>query len=207
MCFRRHIERIISTAPHKEKKRWMEIMLESEDEKLHSIAQFFITLGVLAKEKTAEEIIDLITGITIEKNADQSFQSPYKNFYFQTSELQTTSLEYLDRLQSLQSFIQELRAYKGIGVLSLSDAIEFLDLHEKHRLSLYYKSNFNNDKTAVNLITAHGAKGLEFENVYIINCEEEEWIKKGNLNKITFPTNLHLHQKTKTSTTNSASFT
>src|SRR4029079_10731288 len=43
---------------------------------------------------------------------------------------------------------------------------------------------------AVQFMTAHKAKGLEFEAVFIVNCEEQSWMKsRGNFD-LKLPSNL-----------------
>lgn len=177
----------ISIKADKERKLWLEVMMESEDEKLKNIANFLITLGIDAKEKTAEEIIDMITGIE-----DATFKSPYKDYYFSAEKFENEKLEYLNLLQGLQALLKKVRQYKGTGAKTVTDVIELVGLHEKHKLSMYYKNAFNSDEKAINLLTAHGAKGLEFENVYLLHCQDGEWIKGFSFNKISFPLNIPL---------------
>ena len=46
-------------------------------------------------------------------------------------------------------------------------------------------------KEGVNLLTAHGCKGLEFEHVFIIKCHESNWVEKNNgRNNYSLPKNL-----------------
>lgn len=177
----------ISVQAYREKKLWLEVMLESPDENLKNIANFLIALGIDAKEKTAEEIIDMITGIEAKE-----FKSPYKDYYFSPEKFANEKLEYLDHLQSLQALMEKVRAYKGVGAKTVSDVVELVELYEKHKLSMYYENAFNSDQKAVNLLTAHGAKGLEFENVFLLHCNDREWTRGYNGEKISFPSNIPL---------------
>lgn len=177
----------ISIKADKERKLWLEVMEESEDEKLKNIANFLITLGIDAKEKTAEEIIDMITGIE-----ESGFKSPYKDYYFSAEKFENEKLEYLNLLQGLQALLKKVRQYKGTGAKTVTDVIELVGLHEKHKIAMYYKNAFNSDEKAINLLTAHGAKGLEFENVFLLHCQDGEWVKGSSFNKISFPLNIPL---------------
>lgn len=177
----------ISVQAYREKKLWLEVMLESSNEKLKSLAQFLINLGIDAKEKTAEEIIDMITGIEA-----ATFKSPYKDYYFSAEKFKNEKLEYLNLLQGLQALLRKVRRYKGTGAKTVTDVIELVGLHEKLKLSMYYMNAFNSDEKAINLLTAHSAKGLEFENVFLLHCQDGEWIKGSSFNKIPFPLNIPL---------------
>ncbi len=200
----------ISAKAAREHKLWLEIMLESDHENIKNIARFFLELSITAKDSTAEEIIDLITGSTQDmgsidedgmalnkgeidqaRPSSQKYRSPYKNYYFSNERFENSRLDYLEFLQSLQAFIRKIREYRGTETLMVKDIVEFVELHEKHHLSLYYKSSFNDEEKAVNLMTAHKAKGLEFENVFVLHCQEEFWIDRRN-DKLSFPSNIPL---------------
>lgn len=57
---------------------------------------------------------------------------------------------------------------------SLTDFLTFIDLLEKHQLTITADSTTVTNQ-AVQLMTAHGSKGLEFEHVYIINTHDTKW--------------------------------
>lgn len=183
---------------------WLEVMLDSENPKLKNLAKFLIKLGGEAKEKTVEEIIDFITGIKsldIEEEdkeaagrlfSEPEFCSPFKEFYFNAEKFKNEQVEYFDYLNSLKAFIDKVRKYKGGKALSVSDLVEFLELHKKHKIELYLEDYFNNEDKSVNLLTVHKAKGLEFEAVFVISCEDGTWMKSGFIDKLSFPSNLPL---------------
>jgi len=185
----------ISREAYNQWKQWLEIMLSGE-EKIRNIAEFLINLGFAAKEKTAEEIIDLITGSSAEKRKtslfeEQEFTSPYKEFYFSGKNFEYSKLEYLDYLECLQAFVKKIREYRGTETLMVGDVVEFVNLHETHKLGLHYKSQFSDEEQSVNLMTAHKAKGLEFDTVYLLHCQESDWINRMT-DKLKFPANVPL---------------
>lgn len=171
----------LSVSAHKSKRLWLEIMLKVPE--LKDQAEFFINLEQEAKEKTAEEIIDYITG----SKELAGFTSPYRDYYFKG-----TDKSYLEFLASLQAFIQAIRNHQGTEILSVTDIINFVELHQKHHLPLTYTSAKQLSDNGVNLLTAHSAKGLEFDTVYIINCQDSSWIGRGSNSKLNFPSNLPL---------------
>jgi len=171
----------LSAESYKSKKLWLEHMLETPE--LKPLAEFFIHLEQEAKEKTAEEIIDYITG----SKEINEFTSPYRNYYFKD-----TDQNYLDFLTSLQAFIQAIRNHKGTAILTVTDILDYVELHQKHRLPLTYTSPSANNEKAVQLLTAHSAKGLEFDTVYVVNCQDSSWIGRHMPNKLSFPSNLSL---------------
>jgi DNA helicase-2/ATP-dependent DNA helicase PcrA len=62
-------------------------------------------------------------------------------------------------------------------LLKLSGLINSIELMEKEGLTLPLVQVSGNDK-GVNLLTAHGSKGLEFEYVFVAGCNSAFWEKK-----------------------------
>lgn len=61
--------------------------------------------------------------------------------------------------------------------LNLQELITLIDLMEKEDIRLPMVQVSGNDK-GVNLLTAHGSKGLEFEHVFLAGCNASSWEKK-----------------------------
>ena len=61
--------------------------------------------------------------------------------------------------------------------LSLQQLINIFDLMEKEGLSLPLVRVGGTDQ-AVNLLTAHGSKGLEYDYVFLAGCNSANWEKK-----------------------------
>jgi DNA helicase II / ATP-dependent DNA helicase PcrA len=61
--------------------------------------------------------------------------------------------------------------------MSLRELVTIIELMEKEDLSLPLTEVCGNDK-GINLLTAHGSKGLEFEHVFFAGCNAGFWEKK-----------------------------
>ncbi|MDQ6843519.1 MAG: ATP-dependent helicase [Bacteroidota bacterium] len=74
--------------------------------------------------------------------------------------------------------------------LDLKQLTRLFDLMQSEELSLPLVEVSGNDK-GVNLLTAHGSKGLEFEYVFFTGCNSTLWEKKKNPNRgYKFPDNI-----------------
>ncbi len=62
-------------------------------------------------------------------------------------------------------------------LLSLQQLVNLIDLMEKEEITLPLVQVSGSDK-GVNLMTAHGSKGLEFEHVFFAGCNASFWEKK-----------------------------
>lgn len=232
----------ISRTAYRERKSWLECMLESEVTKgatstspntTKRIAEFFIELGEQAQHEPLEKILDLLIGAHVQlvqesedeeigddnrggeskafdsvapianttptlgdapKANDESIASPFKSYYFSKERFNHARAEYLSFLSSLRVFVRALREYKGKkGVresLYIGDLVDFVDIHEKNGIALNDQSPFANATDAVNLLSSHKAKGLEFDTVFVLSCTDDVWAGRGISNKITLPANM-----------------
>ncbi len=184
------------------------------------IAEFLIGLGAMAPSEPLEKILDLMIGAHVALTADneddeeesekigadtrganklslhheKEFSSPFKEFYFSKKRFEHARAEYLAFLSSLRVFVKALREYKGRAgtneTLLMQDMVDFVDIHQKNNISLNDQSPFANARSAVNLLSAHKAKGLEFGTVFVLSCQDEVWAGRPMPKKISMPINL-----------------
>ncbi len=176
----------LSLRARREHKRWLMAMRESGG-KLKEIADFLIELGAKATSATAEEVLhELIGGPQLllpdDEDGDDEESvpahemfSPFRLFYFGREKFDGNRAEYLRFLSALRSFVRALREYHPGRSVSTADMIAFVDAHVANNLAINNVDLFANDRNAVQLMVAHKAKGLQFEAVIVLNCEEEVW--------------------------------
>lgn len=135
------------------------------------------------------------------KNDNIPFSSPFREYYFSKEKFSHARAEYLTFLSSLRVFINALRDFTGAdaragksketySILLIEDLVKFVDVYEKNNLKLNDKSPFVTARSAVELLSAHGSKGLEYEIVFILSCQDDVWASRGGHAKLSFPINL-----------------
>lgn len=180
---------------------WLSIMINHEDEKVRGIGEFFIEMVARSKYEPVEYILEGLIGKSptllfdeeneeVKNDLNGKFISPYKNFYFSKEKLENNKPEYLRFLSGLKFFISALRNHKGNSFLKVSDLINFVDIHDSSNILLNDTSPFTGAENAVQLMSAHKSKGLEFETVFLLSCQDDNWSKGGMKNKIRLPENL-----------------
>ena len=180
---------------------WLSVMLDYKDENVKKIGEFFVEMIARSKYEPVEYILESLIGKSstsyfddeIVKNIEDKkdkFISPYKNFYFSKDKLENNKPEYLRFLSGLKFFINALRNHKGNSLLKVEDLVNFVDIHESSNILLNDTSPFTGAENAVQLMSAHKSKGLEFETVFLLSCQDDNWSKGGMRNKIRLPENL-----------------
>jgi len=193
----------ISREAARGRRFWLDVMAGHEDRRVRDIADFFIYVGEVSRYDTLERVLDLLMGADPAQAPDDGdddggeyesvggrFVSPFKEYYFGEKKLEENKLEYTRFLSCLRTFVEALREYKKAEVLGVDDLAAFVELHLKNRVPLIDNSVFLNSGSAVSLLTAHGAKGLEFDTVFIPSCQHDIWAGAGKSSNLQFPPNL-----------------
>lgn len=198
------------------KETWLSIMINHSNARVRAVGKFLLELGSKAAHEPLEKMLDIMIGAhvvlaaesededdeddigAVFKTADgDGYVSPFKEYYFSKERFDHARAEYLTFLSSLRVFVRALREYKGKNrkndLLLLKDLTEFVDLHEKNNIPLNDKSPFGSSNSAVYLLSAHKAKGLEFETVFVLSCQDDIWAGRGHGNKLSFPLNLQIN--------------
>ncbi|NCS82930.1 ATP-dependent helicase, partial [Candidatus Saccharibacteria bacterium] len=137
---------------------------------------------------TLEEILDTLMG---QGDGD----SPFFQYFFSPEVLQNTPEMYLDYLGALRSIRDALRDNSSDETASLRTFVAFIDTYRRLNLTITVPrlSRASTDD-AVDLLTAHKSKGLEFDTVYVINATDSRWghTARSRPRNISYPENLPL---------------
>ena len=102
-------------------------------------------------------------------------------------------VELLMRLNSLFEFVKDIN--RSEHEINLKNFIERLGTMRKYQLTLRERTFYHKDQ-AVRLMTAHKAKGLEFEHVFIYKCIDTVWGNNSVRELIQLP-DLNIYHKLK----------
>ncbi|MDD4937555.1 MAG: ATP-dependent DNA helicase [Candidatus Shapirobacteria bacterium] len=93
----------------------------------------------------------------------------------------------IESLNQVHAFYQLLKDTVTKKDLSLSEFIDRIHLYIENKLSISSPS-INYDSTdSIKILTVHGAKGLEFNHVFIYRLLEDSWEKQRDFNKLKLP--------------------
>ena len=115
--------------------------------------------------------------------------------YFSPEALAQNPDAYLTTLESLRTLRQKLRDRSTDTTPTLVDFLEFIDLHRSTKTRLtHIRPQASALGGAINLMTAHKSKGLEFPHVFVIGAIDSAWGEKvrSRSRLIRYPANLQL---------------
>ena len=179
----------LSLDAYTNRQNWMEVMASTPQfvpihEWLTARAQDVSTLAL-------EPMVDLLIG----KSADETEESPYFTYFFSQEALAENPETYIEYLGALRAIRARLRDYKAGETIGLSAFIDFIELHRRLDITISLnRSSVASDVSAVQLLTAHKSKGLEFDTVYVFNSVDSVWGQSARSmsRSITYPENLPL---------------
>ena len=171
--------------------RWLDIMaVTPEFVPLHG---WLIQTALSSIDMPLEEILDVIIG---KPNPDETsdFVSPLYNYFFSSDILNNNPTEYLTYLEALRTIRSKLREYRPDQTPTLSTLIEFIELNRKVGSTINVTRQSVGSDNAVNIMTAHKSKGLEFDTVYVVNAVDTVWGERARSRNrlINYPENLPL---------------
>ena len=183
----------ISLAAHKNHELWFETMRLHDASK--PLFDWLVDAAQQALHLPLERMLDIILG-----NAPAGAQiSPLKEFFFSDKVLADDPTSYTRHLENLSAIRTRLREHSiDMTAPKLADFLDFVrECHETDTRITSYR-HIGEDSSSVRLLTAHGSKGLEFDNVFVINATDAMWGEGavGKASSISFPPHLRLRQNT-----------
>jgi DNA helicase-2/ATP-dependent DNA helicase PcrA len=175
----------VSLQASKKHLNWLEVIQESSDKKLQAVATWLIEQSVAVRHTPLEIMLDKLIG---GDQKESFFDSPYRRYYFDEQKDPGT---YLYLLTSLIAIRIHLRNYAGDKELLLSDFVSYVSLSKAAGLRIANDHPVTTGEYAVQLMTAHGSKGLEFKTVYLLKAEQSGWANsRGRRNLINMPPHI-----------------
>jgi DNA helicase-2/ATP-dependent DNA helicase PcrA len=102
----------------------------------------------------------------------------------------------IEKLSSNSNVIFKTFDSSHIKELKLGDFIKYIELLDNNDLSIEASKIYANIN-AVNIMTAHKSKGLEFEHVFVYDCNDKLWGNNSKKQNIKLPPNLQVSEAIK----------
>ncbi|MGI9027861.1 MAG: PD-(D/E)XK nuclease family protein, partial [Candidatus Saccharimonadales bacterium] len=101
--------------------------------------------------------------------------SPLHDYYIQKGEITNDYLHGLSAIRMLRDLVTEFSHTTDDTAVSLTDFIAFISINQQNNRGITDESPFVIEGRSVELYTVHKAKGLEFDQVFIVDAVEDAW--------------------------------
>lgn len=179
----------LSLDAYTNRQNWTEVMATTPE--FTPIHDWLTARAQEALSLPLEPMIDTLMG----RSQDETVESPYFTYFFSQQALEDSPENYLEYLGALRAIRSRLREYQPGTTLSLKSFIEFIELHRRLDIGISVnRYSLASDVSAVQLLTAHKSKGLEFDTVYVFNSVDSVWGQSARSvsRSISYPENLPL---------------
>lgn len=147
---------------------WLGKMLASPVERVSSLANWLIWQAQASADQPLAVSIEQILGL----RPAGDYTSPIKDHYANQQAGSNVYLHGLSAIQLLRSLVHE---FSIAGQPSIEDFVRFIEVNKQNNKIVADESPFITGNNFVQLLTVHKAKGLEFDNVYVIDAIEDNW--------------------------------
>lgn len=165
-------------------KDWLDSLLSSKSAQLKALGEWFIWL---AREQAGQPL-----AVTIEQmlglRASGNFLSPVKKYFLGATG--SDANKYFHGLSAIQLLRALVHEFGEESEPSLAELVRFFEINQDNGKIVADESPFITGKAAVAIMSVHKAKGLEFDEVYIIDAVEGNWRPKNERRRP--PANLPL---------------
>ena len=172
-------------------KSWSEKIIDAAP--FRHAGLLMLSLAGKSQSESLETMLDALIGTSdVQTNDKQlpSVRSPLFGYYLHQGQ-DSVLYEAVTQLTVLRSKLREHQASQG-SALVLDDLLAFVAAYETAEQPMLNTSPYSQSESAVQLMTVYKAKGLEFEQVFLISCDDATWGSKasGKGNKLTLPANV-----------------
>ena len=202
----------LSLQAYRNRTNWLEAMLASPT--FQPLAKWLLDRAKASLTEPLETFLDTLIGVpqnytanddTDDDNDDSdaackptkshrnAFISPFYQYYFNSDILDSSPDTYLTALEALQTLRGKLREGAPDSTLLASDFLTLIDTYRQLNIPVVsIRRASEAAQHAVNLMSAHKSKGLEFDTVYVINSIDSMWGERvrSRSRLISYPENL-----------------
>lgn len=162
---------------------WLDSLITSDDEQLKTIGNWLLWLGQRAVHMPLQLAVEYLIGL---REGEHQI-SPVRQYFAARREIDNDYLHGLSAIRLLRILVSEFSHNTNPN---LEDFVRFVELNRTNHKIIADESPFVTSEDAVQLLSVHKAKGLEFDSVFVIDAMEDIWKPRGGGRKA--PMNLPL---------------
>ena len=198
----------LSLQAYRNRTSWLEAMLASST--FRPLAKWLLDRAQASLTEPLETFLDSLIGTphthaasddtdddmpdkSDKQSRSKAFTSPFYQYYFNNETLNNSPDAYLTALEALQTLRGKLRESIPNNKLLASNFLTIIDTYRQLGITIVSTRHASETaQNAINLMSAHKSKGLEFDTVYVINSIDSMWGERvrSRSRLINYPENL-----------------
>ncbi len=147
---------------------WLQALIDHSDVQLTNLAQWLLWLAGEASYQPLGVMLEYLLGL----RAGIHLTSPVRDYYLATRAIDS---EYLAALSASQLLLRMADEFSASPTPTLHDLQRFYQVNRDLGRTVSDSSWYVSGEQAVEIMTAHKSKGLEFDAVYVLDAVDESW--------------------------------
>ncbi len=168
---------------NRSKPDWLSSISNSGDERLKSFHDWVQWLVTNSDNQPLNMTVEHLIGL----RESDIYTSNLKKYYLSS---ESTNQKYIETLAAVSKLRYLTSEFSRHNVVTLRDLIRLIDVSKDNSQIITNNSPLITGRDAVQLLTVHKAKGLEFDCVFVVDVIEDNWKPKNSGRKP--PANLPL---------------
>jgi DNA helicase-2/ATP-dependent DNA helicase PcrA len=156
---------------NKKTKDWLGSLIDAKEQTLQNIGHWLLWLSTTAQNEPLPRMLEYIVGLS----ASEHLTSPLKEYFLSPQQVDTPFIAGLSAIRKLVELAQE---FCKQGNASVADFVRLMQVNRDNNKVVSDESLYVTALDAVELLTVHKAKGLEYDNVFIIDALDKVWSPK-----------------------------
>ncbi|MBQ8997023.1 ATP-dependent helicase [Candidatus Saccharibacteria bacterium] len=192
-----------------DKKRGLDYLLKADSPKLRELGEFLATLAVKSFDTPLELMLDYLVGTVAVRlpsemptesgesgevskegallRGRREFRSPFIEYY----DAEQGEYETFELYENLAVLKEAILSHTKEKNLRLKDLVMLVEDYQDAKKELTNTSPYRDSADAVQIVTAHKSKGLEYEYVFVVAADNMAWGgSKGNNDMLFLPKNM-----------------
>jgi DNA helicase-2/ATP-dependent DNA helicase PcrA len=165
----------IAVDSHANKTRWLDTIEENFGSRLKNFSIALKKIAMESNNQPFELTLAQLMGNAPVEIDKQIWYMPWRQYYFSDEKISNETAEFLKFIGQYNTLISKFKEWQGTKVSSLSDFQNFINLYRRSGIALLDPNPINTELDAVNIMTAYKAKGLEWDYVFLLNCQDDVW--------------------------------
>lgn len=148
---------------------WLQSLLTSPKPSIKNIGKWLLWLAEQSTSQPLAITLEYLLGLRDGKD----FTSPIKSYFVDSNK--QLSAKYFHGLSAIQLLRSLVHDFAKTTEPTLVELVRFIEINKLNGLVVADESPFVTGDRAVQLLTVYKAKGLEFDDVYVIDAVEDNW--------------------------------
>ncbi|CAN5463258.1 hypothetical protein BH10PAT3_BH10PAT3_5660 [soil metagenome] len=153
---------------NRQEPHWIESLIGSQNEHLQNIAHWLLWLAQESQNQPLPRVLEYIIGL----RASEHLTSPLRRHYLKADNVDTPYLASISAVHRLIALAQEFCTQ---GNATVRDFLRLWHVSEDSNSMISDESLFVTANDAVELLSVHKAKGLEFDSVFVVDAMDSIW--------------------------------